>query len=139
MWNKLKEKVITKEFLTFGIIGVFNTLIAQGLYMVFVSNGMLVSMASIFGDLLSMVFSYIMNMRFTYKQKMSFKSAITFPLSYLPGIIISALMTVLFVHGFHVDKMWAKLVALPIYVPLNFLCMNKIVNHFGGGSMKKEA
>jgi len=130
-WQKFKEKFFTKQFLTFGIIGACNTVISQGLYMVFVAASVAVGVASILGDVLSMVFSYFMNMHFTYKQKPSWKSAVTFPLSYLPGIIISALMVLLVVDTFHGPKMWAKLISLPIYIPLNFLCMNFIVKKFG--------
>ena len=135
IWTVLKEKFLNKQFLTFGIIGACNTLISQGLYMAFVAVNVAVGIASILGDVLSMVFSYFMNMHFTYKQKPTWKSAVTFPLSYIPGIIISALMVVLVVDIFHGPKMWAKLIALPIYVPVNFLCMNYIVKKFG---KKKE-
>lgn len=135
IWAVLKEKFLNKQFLTFGIIGACNTLISQGLYMAFVAVNVAVGIASVLGDVLSMVFSYFMNMHFTYKQKPTWKSAVTFPLSYIPGIVISALMVVLVVDIFHGPKMWAKLIALPIYVPLNFLCMNYIVKRFG---KKKE-
>ena len=135
IWTVLKEKFLNKQFLTFGIIGACNTLISQGLYMAFVAVNVAVGIASILGDVLSMVFSYFMNMHFTYKQKPTWKSAVTFPLSYIPGIIISALMVVLVVDIFHGPKMWAKLIALPIYVPVNSLCMNYIVKKFG---KKKE-
>ena len=137
MFQKLKEKIFTREFLVFGCIGVCNTLIAQGLYILFVKENVSVGLASILGDCLSMVFSYIMNMRFTYRQKMSWKSALTFPLSYLPGIAISAINTVLFVNWLHAPKLWAKLLSLPISVPMNFLCMNVIVKRYGGESLSK--
>ena len=129
--DKIKTKFLTKQFLTFGIIGACNTLISQMIYMAFVSGNTPVGMASVLGDVLSMVFSYIMNMRFTYHQKMSWKSAVTFPLSYIPGIVISALMVIIVVDWANAPKIWAKLIALPIYVPLNFLCMNVIVKKFG--------
>ncbi|MBR3310242.1 MAG: hypothetical protein IKG15_00310 [Solobacterium sp.] len=42
----LKEKFMNRRFLTFGIIGVVNTLLAQLLYMLFVTLGIQVSAAA---------------------------------------------------------------------------------------------
>lgn len=131
IWETLKKKFMNKQFLTFGMIGVCNTLISQGLYMLFVSGNVAVSIASVLGDVLSMVFSYFMNIHFTYHQKPNWKSAVTFPLSYIPGVIISAVMVVIVVDCFHGPTLWAKLISLPIYFPLNFLCMNLVVKRFG--------
>ena len=131
MLQKIKEKFFNKQFLSFGIIGFINTFNAQALYMLFVKLGFQVGVASLLGDALAMVFSYFMNMHFTYHQKPSLKSAVTFPLSYVPGMLISALMVILVVDLAHAPEMWAKLIALPIYVPVNFLCMSFIVKVFG--------
>lgn len=131
MWNKIKERFLTKQFLTFGIIGVINTLVSQGLYMVFVGMEVAVGTASILSDVLSMIGSYFMNTYFTYKQKPTWKSAVTFPLSYIPGIIISALMVILVVDILHAPKMFAKILSLPLYIPVNFLCMSFIMKKFG--------
>ncbi len=130
MFAKLKEKFLNKQFLTFGIIGVINTAVSILLYMLFVGMQVQVGIASFLGDTLSMVGSYFMNMYFTYKEKPSWKSALAFPLSYLPGIVISALIVMLVVGVFHGPEKWAKLISIPIYVPINFLCMNVIVKKF---------
>lgn len=131
MWEKIKNKFFTKQFLSFGIIGFINTFVANGLYMLFVKMNIAVGLASLLGDGLTMILSYFMNMKFTYHQKPSLKSAITFPLSYVPGMIISALVVILVVDIGHAPELWAKLIALPIYVPVNYLCMSFIVKTFG--------
>lgn len=136
MIEKLKEKFMNKQFLTYGIIGVLNTLNSQLLYMLFVRLGTEVGTSSILGDLISMVGSYFMNTYITYKQKPTWKSAVTFPISYIPGTIISALVTVIVVNVFHGPKMWAKLIALPIYFPINYLCMTFIMKKFGKSGEK---
>ena len=138
IWQTIKTKFLNKQFLSFGLIGACNTLISQGLYMLFVLQSVEVGIASILGDVLSMVFSYFMNMHFTYHKKPSLKSAVTFPLSYIPGILISALMVIVVVDLFHGPELWAKLIALPIYIPLNFLCMNFIVKKFGSKDTKEQ-
>ena len=131
MIETLKEKFLNRRFLTFAVIGVINTLVSQALYMLFVSTGVGVGTSSVLGDVLSMVGSYFMNTYFTYHQKPAWKSAVTFPVSYIPGTIISALITVLVVDLFHGPKLWAKLIALPVYFPVNYLCMSFIMKTFG--------
>ena len=131
MINIIKEKFFTRKFLSFAIIGAINTFVAIGLYMLFVTLGVNVGVASFLGDGLTMILSYFMNTIFTYRQKPSLKSAVTFPLSYIPGMIISAAVTLIVVNVFHGPKMWAKAIALPIYFPVNFLCMSFIMKRFG--------
>ena len=134
MIKKIKEKFLNKQFITFGIIGVINTLSSQLFYMLFVFLKVQVGIASILGDALSMIGSYVMNMHFTYHKKVSWQSAITFPISYVPGMIISAIIVMIVVDICHGPEMWAKLISLPLYIPVNYLVMTFIVNKFGGKS-----
>lgn len=127
MFNKIKENFLNKQFLTFGIIGGINTVLSQVLYIVFVKLNVVVSLSSLLGDVLTMVISYFANMKFTYNEKPSLKSAITFPLSYVPGFIINMLIVVLVADVFHAPKEYAKLVSLPITIPLNYICMSLLV------------
>lgn len=136
-FSALKEKFLNKQFLTFGIIGVINTAVSILLYMFFVGLHVQVGIASFLGDTLSMVGSYFMNIHFTYKEKPTWKSALAFPLSYLPGIIISAVIVMIVVGVFNGPEKWAKLISIPIYVPINFLCMNVIVKKFGSKEKSK--
>lgn len=128
MLEKLKKTFLNRKFITFGLIGAFNTILAQVLYMLFVQYMNIgVGTASLLGDIIPMFFSYFLNMHFTYHEKPSWKSAVSFPLSYLPGITINFLITVL-VNALGVPKIFAKAVSLPIAVPVNFLCMSFIVD-----------
>jgi len=113
--------------MTFLCIGVVNTLLAQGLYMLFVYFGVNPSLASILGDVLSIACSYVLNMRFTYHQPMSLMSAVKFPLSYIPGTVINALAVFVVTDVLGFNKMFAKLLSLPITIPLNYLCMTFLV------------
>lgn len=127
MINKFKEKFLNKQFLIFGIIGGINTVLSQLLYIVFVKMNVVVSLSSLLGDVITMIISYFANMQFTYHEKPSIKTAITFPLSYVPGFIINMLIVVLVADVFHAPKEYAKLVSLPITIPLNYICMSFIV------------
>jgi putative flippase GtrA len=135
MWDKIREKFLNRRFLTFGIIGVFNTVFCLLLNRGFISLGTEVGVASILSDAISMIPSYILNMKFTYHREMSWKSFITFPLSYVPGWIISFLIVEILHRLLGVPEQYAKLISVPIYIPVNFLCMSFIVGRF---SKKKE-
>ncbi|WP_102343355.1 GtrA family protein [Galactobacillus timonensis] len=140
MWKKIKEKFLNRQFITFAVIGVINTLIALLINKGMLALGIEVGMASVFADVLAFIPSYLMNIKFTYHQKYSWKSFVTFPVSYVPGWIISFLIVELLSRGFDVPERYAKLVSVPIYVPVNFLFMTFIVGKFGTkGNEKKDA
>lgn len=129
--DKVKNVFLTKKFGSFFVIGLFNTGCSQLLYMVFVVMNIAAGLSSILSDVITMVFSYFLNMKFTYQLKPSLKTFVTFPLSYVPGWVVNALMVVLCVDVLMIDKLWAKLVSIPITVPLNFVVMSfvmKVVN-----------
>ena len=127
MIEKLKEKFLNKQFLTFGLIGGVNTVGAVLIYMACVALGVQVGVASLVGDCTTMIFSYFLNMKFTYHEKPNLKSFITFPISYVPGTILNMLFTVICVDVLGAPKMIAKALALPITIPLNYLTMSVIV------------
>ena len=130
MWNTIKEKFLNRKFLTFGIIGVFNTVFCLLLNRGFIALGTEVGLASILSDAISMIPSYLLNMKFTYHQDLSWKGFITFPLSYVPGWIISFVIVEILHRLFGVPEQYAKLLSVPIYIPVNFLCMSFIVGKF---------
>ncbi|MCR4952160.1 MAG: GtrA family protein [Solobacterium sp.] len=132
MLEKIKAKFFTGRFLTFGLIGGFNTVLAQVLYMIFVKLGVQVSLASIAGDVLSMASSYFLNMKFTWRMKPSWRTAVTFPLSYLPGTAIAALAVWIISDVCGGPEIYAKLLSLPFTIPLNYLVMGFIVKKSGG-------
>ena len=130
MWEKIKEKFLNKKFLMFCFIGAFNTFVCLVINHILILLGAEVGVASIVSDLLAMIPSYILNMRFTYHKPMSWESFFAFPLSYVPGWIITFIIVEVFTRGFGVPKQWAKLVSVPFYIPINFLCMSFIVGRF---------
>ncbi|MCI5773767.1 MAG: GtrA family protein [Erysipelotrichaceae bacterium] len=128
MINKLINKFYDKKFLVFCIIGAVNTILAQLIYMVLVAlNWCKPGTASVYGDVLTIAVSYVLNMKLTYHEKLSLKSALSFPVSYIPGTIINMLIVIIVVNILHFPKIFAKLLSLPITIPLNYLCVSLIV------------
>lgn len=129
--NFVKDKFLTKSFIIFGIIGVLNTVVDNVLYMLFIKWGWMYQVANIAAMLISMEgCSYPLNMKFSMKEKMSLKSLLAFPVSYIPGMVIQVVIVFLVVSVFKAPEMYGKLIALPIYFPVNYLCMNFIVKKF---------
>ncbi len=113
-----------QKFLTFGIIGAINTILAQVFYMIFVYLGWMgVSLASIVADCVTMVVSYVLNMKFTYHEKMTLKNALSYPIAYIPGILLTSFITWLVAY-FGINKLFAKAICLPITVPLNYVLVS---------------
>lgn len=127
--NKIKSIFVTRKFGSFFVIGLINTLSSQLLYILFVTLSITASLSSLFSDILTMVLSYFLNMKFTYKIKPSFKTFVSFPFSYIPGWIVNMLMVIICVDLLHVREVFAKLVSIPITVPLNFIVMSFIMKH----------
>lgn len=132
MFKKLKEKFLNRQFITFGVIGLVNTFIALLIDRLILLFGVEVGLASIIADVLAVIPSYIMNMTFTYHRRMSWKSFFVFPISYVPGWIVSFLLVEILHRGFGVPEQYAKLMSVPVYVPINYLVMTFVVNKFAG-------
>lgn len=138
LWLWFKNKFFTRQFITFGVIGLINTAISQAVYIVAAMANIEVGISSIMGDFISMIFSYFANMHFTYHRQPNLKSAVTFPLSYLPGIAFSAVSVIVLTKYFGVQREYAKALAIPIVVPMNYLCMNVIVRRFANKKQESK-
>lgn len=130
MLEKLKQKFLNKKFASFFVIGLINTALSQGLYIVFVIFNIPSGLSSLLSDsTIPMLVSYFLNMKFTYKKEMSWKSLVAFPISYIPGWIVNFICVLFCVYVLHVDEKFAKLFSIPITVPLNYLVMTYIVEY----------
>lgn len=125
MIKKLYYKFFNKKFLVFCVIGAINTLLAQLIYVFLVGYNLLdPGIASVVGDVSTIAVSYILNMKLTYHEQFSFKSAISFPISYIPGTIINMIIILVVVNILHFPKIFAKVISLPITIPMNYLCVS---------------
>ena len=127
MLSKIKAKFMNRQFLIFGVIGVLNTAIALLLNKFLIAMNLEVGGASMLADVLAFVPSYLMNMKWTYHESYSWKSFLSFPISYVPGWCLTFLLVELLHHGFGIPIRFAKLASVPIYVPVNFVFMSLVV------------
>lgn len=128
MLKKIFQKFFNLQFITFGIIGVLNTVFSLIFNGFFIFFGCEVGLASVMADILAVVPSYVLNMTFTYKKKMSWKTFIAFPVSYVPGWVTTFLIVEILHYIIGIPENYAKLCSIPIVVPLNYLVMTYVVN-----------
>jgi len=85
--------------------------------------------ASTVGWILSMFISYFLNSLYTYRVGISFKQFFIFPITYLPGFIISIIILTLLVN-FGVNDLLAGLLSQIIVIPFSFLIMKYVLTKF---------
>lgn len=109
LFDFVKKNFLTKKFLTFGFIGVLNTVISLSVYYVFYRSFQLgAGLSNTIGFIVASVFSYFANAFFTFKPKN--KSTTQFSIVmivFVVRLLISDLLTILFnyimLQGFHAD------------------------------------
>lgn len=126
-----------REFIRFGIVGISNTLIAYGLYALFLYLLRLGGqkfiydylIASVASYMLSILWAYFWNAKIVFKSerdaKEMLKALLRSYLSYgFSGFIVTNLILFLLVQKLQISAYIAFLVVLLVTVPLNFI-MNK--------------
>ena len=133
--NKIKKLILT--FLRFCIVGITNTGVGYLIYLlvIFILKGYQtkydVFIANTVSFILSVLWSFFWNNRFVFKKEEGekrnlFKTLMKTYASYgFSGIILTNVLSYLWVGFFHVPKTFAPLLCLPVTVPVNFL-LNKL-------------
>lgn len=145
IWQFINKNFLTKKFITFGIIGVFNTLIHMIVYgltrNILVNQTLLLSAMIAFisyaiAFIIASVFSYFANAYFTFKPK--YKTTAQFSaviLVFLIRWVISSLMAAGFdaivVHGYKIDyevyplaAYIAPFLASALLIPIAYFALN---------------
>lgn len=124
MIDKFKNIFFKKDFLIFILIGVINTL-----------NGILFSLlytdvfkmqtnvAFVVGYISSLIISYILNSKLTFKDSLSFSKLIKFSISYIPNFIIQNICVYIIYNVLKFDKIIAFAVAAIIGIPITFVIL----------------
>lgn len=128
--KRIFSKFLTKSFLVFFIVGVLTTLIHLAIYnLAYVDMG--VVLANTIAFILSSLFSYFTNARFSFGKKMNNTSFWLSMLTFLIKLFASNGLTFLFEKLFIAIDMenLIKLIPIPvtcILFPVQYLVFNKI-------------
>jgi len=106
-------------FVRFGLVGVANTLVSYLVYLALLP-WLPYFAAFVAGWVVGVVFSYLVNCRFTYRVRPTWRSFALFPLSSLPNIVLSSAGVLLMVEILGWDRRVAPLVATLLAVPLAY-------------------
>jgi len=117
---RLKRAFIKPEFAKFLLVGLTNTAFSSTVYLlldIVLPYKIAYSMAYISG----LVFSYILNAKWVFQEKINRKSFLTFPLVYVPQYLISLLCLHVLVERFAVSERIAFLFVIILSIPITFL------------------
>lgn len=113
-------RVLLGEVFRFGLVGVANTAVYYGCYLLLLQ----VSpywVAHLIACPISVVFSFFMNSWFTYRVRPTLRRLLAFPLSVVANLGFTTFGTVLLVEAAHVDERWAPLFAGVLALPITFM------------------
>lgn len=127
---------ILKQFIKFGLVGILNTVISQGITYgiiffckdinVFFNDKILVFLASFIGFFISVLNSYYWNNKFVFKKTESstLKSLIKTYICYGFTWFLSFILAFLFLNLINISVLLVPVLSMIITIPLNFF-MNK--------------
>jgi len=115
-----------EKLLKFGLVGVVNTLISIGCYILFVKLGMHYIVANIISYLIGLVNSYYWNKKWVFKNKENHLSVFAkFVIVNLVVLSFNTLCLFLFVHKWGFNQYLSQIVATALGMGINFILNKK--------------
>lgn len=103
----------------FSMVGVVNTLVSYAVYLV-LRLVMPYMVAFVLGWVVGVIVSFLLNCRFTYRVRPTWRGFVLFPLSSVPNIVLSSAGVLLMVEVFGWDQRIAPLIATVLAVPVSY-------------------
>lgn len=122
LFEKAKNIFLKKDFFIFLAIGVINTFNGTLFSMIF-SKAFQPNLAFVFGYIVGLIISYILNSIFTFKAKLAWTKFLKFCLSCIPNFLIQTLSVLIIYNLLGFDKLIAYLAAAVIGLPVTFLLL----------------
>lgn len=126
MIKKIKDLFFSKNFIIFVVIGVINTLVYNGLYLL----GLLIMpymLSNVISYIISMTISFFLNCKFNFKVKPTLKKYLLFPLTGLATFICQTGGLFILVDLVHLDERICGFIASLIAIPITFVLMKYIL------------
>lgn len=119
--QKFKDTFLSKQFITFVIIGIVNTFNGT-IFSYIYSNFLSANIAFFPGYISGLLMSYILNSFITFKEKLRFQNLIKFIISSLPNFIIQYIVVIICMF-LNLHKLFTYMLAAVIGMPITFLLM----------------
>jgi putative flippase GtrA len=119
---------MVREFNTFFIVGVVNTGVYYGLYLVGLHVLHMQYMIAHFGAvLISMVGSFLLNSYITFGVKPTWKKFFLFPITQFVNIGVTFIILFVLVEWLRLNSSIAPLTALVVTVPITFVVTGRVL------------
>ncbi|WP_251828959.1 GtrA family protein [Streptomyces sp. ATCC 21386] len=112
--------------MTFALVGVVNTGVYYGLYLLFL-NGLPYLAAHVLAFALSMTGSFFLNARFTYRTRPTWRKFLLFPLTNATNFLLTTAGVYVIVDVLHAGSRFAPLLASGAAIPVTFLVSRTIM------------
>ena len=114
------------QFFRFLVSGTINTGVTYGLYLLLLPRlGYLASYSAAY--VIGIVLSYGLNSVFVFRQPMTWRGLVRFPLVYVLQYALTSVLLWIFVDLLGVDERIALLAAIAVTVPVTFLTARAVV------------
>lgn len=122
--NKRYKVIINEKeiILRFIFVGVLNTIVGFGFYLLFVYLNWHYSLASLASQVIGTIHSYFWNKYFTFKSRgRSLSEILRFLSVYVTGYLINVIFLFIFIDLLAIDKFLAGLITLLVTTLISFL------------------
>lgn len=124
----MSANLLNGEFSRFVMVGVVNTAVYYGIYLVLLHALSLPYLAAhLIGFVVSLNVSFFLNTRLTYRTRPTLKKYLLYPLTQAVNISVSTVLMYVFVDLFHFNSSLAPFAALLFTVPITFVVTGKIL------------
>ncbi|MFF4212928.1 GtrA family protein [Streptomyces sp. NPDC001796] len=117
---------IMGQVVTFAVVGVINTMTYYGLYLLFLTRLPYLA-AHILAFILSMIGSFFLNARFTYRTRPTWRKFLLFPLTNATNFVITTVGVYVIVDVLHAGSRFAPLLASAAAIPVTFVVSRTIM------------
>lgn len=119
-------KYINKEFVRFLFVGVINTLSTYLLYLLllFIFN---YNVSYTISYIAGIVISFYLNSLFVFKEKVSFKKFVKYPIVYIVQYLINLIGLFILVEYFHFPKEVVPIIVIILSIPITYLLSKLII------------
>ncbi|KND46529.1 MULTISPECIES: GtrA family protein [Streptomyces] len=114
------------QIATFALVGVVNTAVYYGLYLLFLQRLPYLA-AHVLAFALSMTGSFFLNARFTYRTRPTWRKFLLFPLTNATNFLLTTAGVYLIVDVLHAGHRFAPLLASGAAVPVTFVVSRSIM------------
>ncbi|MEW2295321.1 GtrA family protein [Streptomyces sp. NPDC006743] len=111
---------MTRQIVTFAVVGVLNTATYYVLYLLFLTR-LPYLLAHVLAFFLSMIGSFFLNARFTYRTRPTWRKFLLFPLTNAANFLITTAGVYLIVDVLHAGSRFAPLLASAAAIPVTFV------------------